>query len=320
MNFRSPADSGNPIHPISLLVVSCDKYSDLWKPFFELFRVQWPNCPYPLFLGTNRKIYPGGYVTSLPIGEDISWASGVLRMLDRIDAQHVILFLEDFLIRLPVDTSAIERYVEIAVKENVGCLRLFPYPPPSRHLPDYVDVGSILPGDLYRVSTQAAIWRVDTLRRLLIPGFTAWDFELTGSQLSNALPDAFWSVWEPALAYLNGVERGKWRPQGLSLCREANVEVDLTARSVLTEEDITAYQEKLGIEKLKHEALEHFMAGRRIRGLGSAIRHLFRQPFALPLWGIVLFGLLGPSPLAWLKSKHFRARIERYYKKWGNEH
>jgi hypothetical protein len=30
---------------IAIPVVSCDKYSDLWQPFFALFDRFWPDCP-----------------------------------------------------------------------------------------------------------------------------------------------------------------------------------------------------------------------------------------------------------------------------------
>jgi len=37
----------------SILIPSCDKYSDLWRPFFTLFWRHWPDCPFPVYLGSN---------------------------------------------------------------------------------------------------------------------------------------------------------------------------------------------------------------------------------------------------------------------------
>ena len=37
----------------SILVVSCDRYRDLWTPFFTLFQRYWPDCDMPVYLGTN---------------------------------------------------------------------------------------------------------------------------------------------------------------------------------------------------------------------------------------------------------------------------
>ena len=35
---------------LTILVTSCDKYSDLWIPFIKLFRKFWSDCPYKLVL------------------------------------------------------------------------------------------------------------------------------------------------------------------------------------------------------------------------------------------------------------------------------
>ena len=34
----------------AILIVSCDKYSDLWDPFFKLFFKFWPDCPFNIYL------------------------------------------------------------------------------------------------------------------------------------------------------------------------------------------------------------------------------------------------------------------------------
>ena len=34
----------------AILILSCDKFSDLWKPFFDLFWKYWPDCPYNVYL------------------------------------------------------------------------------------------------------------------------------------------------------------------------------------------------------------------------------------------------------------------------------
>ena len=39
---------------ISVLIYSCDSYSDVWKPFFTLFWRYW-NCEYPVYLATETK-------------------------------------------------------------------------------------------------------------------------------------------------------------------------------------------------------------------------------------------------------------------------
>lgn len=81
---------------ISVLIVSCDKYSDLWKPFFTLFWRYWPNSSFKVYLGSNYLVYKDSRVKTIAIGEDKSWSQGLLDMVSRIDTPFIILMLEDF--------------------------------------------------------------------------------------------------------------------------------------------------------------------------------------------------------------------------------
>ena len=39
----------------AILVASCDRYSDLWGPFFGVLAKRWPDCPLPIYLGMNHR-------------------------------------------------------------------------------------------------------------------------------------------------------------------------------------------------------------------------------------------------------------------------
>jgi glycosyltransferase involved in cell wall biosynthesis len=52
-------------------------------------------------------------------------------------------------------------------------------------------------------------------------------------------------------------------------------------------------------------ATANFLAGRRTEGLWFAARCLVKRPFSLKVAAVVAFGLLGPRPLAWLKSRMY---------------
>lgn len=223
---------------IPILIISCDKYADVWTPFFQIFNQRWSDCPFQIYIGSNHKVRDDAKVTTLAIGDDKSWADSVRKMIDRLPGDYAILLLEDFLFTDTVDTARVRRLVDIAEQEQLGCLRLSPHPAPTKKLERYSELGEIEYGADYRVSTQGAIWRLSTLRKLLHPSFSAWQFEQMGSPLSDHYPDKFWSVWEPALVYRHGVERGKWMEQGLDICRRAGVTVDLQARPKMGEQDL----------------------------------------------------------------------------------
>lgn len=299
---------------LPVLVVSCDRYADLWRPFFQLFWRRWPDAG-PVYLGSNVATSDDPRVLPLRVGEDVTWAASLRSMLDRIPGDYVILMLEDFLLMRPVDNQRIERLADIAIVERLGCLRLYSIFPPANDVPSYPELGSFVPGDSWRITAQAAIWRIATLRALLVPGFSAWDFELVGSQMSDFMTDRIWGVKEPALVYDHAVEKGRWRPQGLAICRDAGIEVDLARRGAFTEAELEQH-ERSGVAAAawairKTEAIRRFREGRRAAGLGDVWWCLRRRPASLQLWAIAAAGALGPRPMAWLQRLHLRLKVAR---------
>lgn len=298
---------------LPVLVVSCDRYRDLWRPFFELFWRRWPDCPGPVFLGSNFERYDDPRVETLRVGADVNWAAGVTSMLDRIGGEYVIVMLEDFLLMERVDNARIERLAEIAASERLGCLRLYSIFPPETVVVQYPELGSFAPGEKWRITAQAAIWRVETLRRLLVPGFTAWDFELLGSQMSDYMPDRIWGVMQPVLVYDQAVEKGRWRPQGLAICEAAGIGVDLEKRGAFSMAELEQHEQSgmasAEFAARKTQAVAHLRQGRRAAGLRDLRWCLTRQPTSAQLWAIAAAGLIGPAALSLLQRMHVRVKV-----------
>ena len=79
-----------------ILILSCDKYNDLWGPFFTLFWQYWPDHSFKVYLGSNLLVYNDPRVKTIDIGEDNNWSHGLLKILELIDTPYIILMLEDF--------------------------------------------------------------------------------------------------------------------------------------------------------------------------------------------------------------------------------
>lgn len=217
----------------TLLVASCDAYSDLWEPYFALISRYWPDCPFPIALITENKRPNLGRVRALHLGQGLDWSSLLLRALDAVSTPYVLLSLEDFFLRRTVDTQRVIALLDALKRENLNMLRLIPRPgPKGRRLKGLY--GGIAPHTPYRVSTQAALWRVTVLRQLLLPGESAWQFEVNGSKRSS-LYQGFASVWDAAIPYRHHVvERGRWFPWAAFRFRRLQIGVDLKARPVMS--------------------------------------------------------------------------------------
>ena len=56
-------------------------------------------------------------------------------------------------------------------------------------------------------------------------------------------------------------------------------------------------------------AAQHFLAGDRSKGIRYSRRFLRRHPFSIRVWLVLVFGLLGPRQLSWLRALRYRIKL-----------
>lgn len=225
---------------LAVVVLSCDKYGDVWNPFFTLFFRYWPDCPFDIFLVTNFLSYNDPRVKTISVGEDVDWSTNVRAALQKIPHRYLMILMEDYLLTTQVDTVAIGRLLDYMRNHQTGYLRLFPSPGPARvtDMVDDLEIGVIEPGEPYRVSLQAAIWDKQIVEELIVIGESAWDFEIQGTERSSRLNSPFLSIARSAFDRLpfsyfcTGVVKGYWLREAVDLCRRQGIIIDTRARPV----------------------------------------------------------------------------------------
>lgn len=305
-----------------LLVVSCDGYADAWPFFFDLLDVYWRDCPFPKVLGSNHLSLERESVTTITIGTDRSWSSNVVKMLDRVEemytgADYVLLFLEDFFLKETVNTARILELVRIARSHEVGCLRLASGEPialpPSTRLPGLPELGVLGSGEPYRITLQASIWRISTLRKLLSPGLSPWEFEQIGTQLSETFDAKLWAVTSPTINYDHAIEKGKWKPAGLQILKQAGLSPGDLRRQTFSNEQLAAHYAAVVVEsELTHyrsAALRSFLAGQRREGLRCIYRHLRNFAPKPSDVGLGVAGVLGRAATRVALGFYVKARL-----------
>ncbi len=221
----SPDAFGAP--DVAMLVVSCDRYGDLWDPFFAFLSRYWPDCPFPVFLLTNFSDWSREGVTTLRMGPDISWSDSLQAAVQRLGVPYVLTIQDDFLLEAPVSSGAIVAAVNALRGRGGAYLRLVPSAMPSwRRIrrPSPV-MTTIHPHTPYRISNQASVWSSEALLRLLRPGESPWEMEVHGSERSSEDMATYFSATAPLLRYHGhgAVIRGKWSRRAARRCRQAGV-------------------------------------------------------------------------------------------------
>jgi hypothetical protein len=218
----------------SVLVVSCDRYRDLWKPFFHLFSKYWPDCRFPLYLGANFLSVEHPGVISLHAGEDKSWSMNLRFFLQQIPSEYVLLLLEDFFLDQQVNSGIIENHLNSLHKLGGTVLRLFPNPPFDYALTGQQGLGGLHSLAPYRISLQAALWNKAKLQQLIRDAESSWEFELNGTKRSRTEARGYYCVKLPALHYQHVVERGEWFREAARRYGSQQIGCDMTARPVMT--------------------------------------------------------------------------------------
>ena len=81
---------------LSILVLSCDNYSDLWDDFFNLRDKFWPDCEYRWYVVTETKDYKRNNVEVIKCGKELNWAGRFRKAVQSLDSPLVGVFLEDY--------------------------------------------------------------------------------------------------------------------------------------------------------------------------------------------------------------------------------
>ena len=206
----------------AIVILSCDKYSDLWEPFFFLFWKNWKDCPYPIYLGSNSIGYDDNRVSTIFAEEDPNWSSTCKRILNDVPYKHIFLWLEDLFVIEPVHTERFRDAVKFM--KMVGAKHIHARSLPA---PDSIDergFGIYQKGMPYRVNV-AGLWEKEYLVNLLIDGEDPWRFEIMGSYRS-AFDDGFYCADPPLLTWLNTVEKGFLLRHAVKYCRRYNVKIN----------------------------------------------------------------------------------------------
>ncbi len=207
---------------LSILVMSCDKYSGIWNDFFNLKEKYWPDCPYTTYLATDSKEFRRKGVNVIHFGNIREWSKCVRETVMRIETPYVCLWLEDALIYETIDTDVWESDIKYIMENKVDyfCVEI-----KRRFKPDEMKqiaphIRVIDPHQRYGVDTAVAIWEKNFFLDKLQKDCNAWQFEV--DRCSEAATEegikglTLYDDRHPAnVSPIEVLRRGELRPQAI---------------------------------------------------------------------------------------------------------
>jgi hypothetical protein len=221
---------------MSLLVMSCDRYADLWNPMSDCLKRFWPDCPYEILLSTeslnpapetafHRVIHSGS----------TAWSGRLLDSLNAIETPYTMLLLDDLWPCQSISTAAIEQILNLMERDAIGDVHLRNEGTDQRDYEKDSAYRVYTSGAPYRISASASVWNTAFLKSVLRPEESAWEFERIGSYREEALELPVLVCKNSPLSVVcdsGAVEQGKWEPRALAFAKEQGILVDSTKRPV----------------------------------------------------------------------------------------
>lgn len=210
---------------IAILVISCDKYSDLWEPCVNIFNKTWPDCPYDKYIATNIKEFNYKGFSNILMGEDKSWSFGLKYVLAKLQEQYEYVFtlLEDYYFIEQIDNEYMIRMFDSFVQADGNFLSLFKLPSRLKPYNDYF--GELENNIPYRQSCVFTLWKIKTLNEILKDEENAWEFEKIGVVRGFRYEKFFGTFLNYKV--INVVIKGKLVPKDYGILKSILPEVDL---------------------------------------------------------------------------------------------
>lgn len=232
----------------TILINSCDAFSDVWDLFFAGLKYQWSECMYPLMLNTESKDYLENTNVkvchfSVP-GKKDCWGKRYKNALKNIDTPYVMPLLEDFVIKEKFEGEALLETVMdyMDADPTIGVFYLYKHPYVKQEKTEYEGFGILPDNAKYKLTTAVGIWRKEYLDKCIKGIESPWEWEEYASKRA-------WRFHEKEYAMLEGekepyifpyggvIRRGLWHTETPELAQKYNVDIDFNVRGFMDVND-----------------------------------------------------------------------------------
>lgn len=269
---------------LSILVLSCDKYRDLWLDFFRIRDVYWPDSDFDWYLITESSPFEYNDVKVIHTGKNLNWTGRLKYALERIPSDYIGWYLDDFYISKTVDNSLIHQLVNKMDVEKIDHINvsdvfdsLVKMPEPhnyhDRHL-------LIIPSHKkYGISTASALWNKEYLLKLLgDEDKNAWQFEIDLCKLAiskDGLPGTILCDERKPfnVTPVPVVIQGKYYPKSIKFFKDKGIDLTIGERGLMSNKDVFVYDVNTYIRTILRS---HPMISRYIKWVAQ---NIFRVKF-----------------------------------------
>ena len=181
---------------LTIVVNTCDDYSDVLEVFFHAFQKWWPDCPYPIVINTESQQYTPLFPARVHVSQSNDsyddWGGRLLETLSEIESEFVLMVYDDFILEENVDTNQIHKaLLLLKAQEHNAVTYLINTSLPLMSNDDKSLFVPIEDGVECRLNSAPGIWRRRVLMSYTSPGDNPWAWEVFGT----------YKTWGDGLSY-----------------------------------------------------------------------------------------------------------------------
>ncbi len=231
MGMEKSVSASPKLTDVTIVVSSCDKYGDLWDPFFKLLFRYWPslktyNKGIPIILISNERDFTVDGVQTYKTGKDAGWSSNMLKVLKSVKTKYILYFQEDYLMSGPVNEKRLQYLIQKMKEQNIATIEINKGSYYKGQIPYPKIKGVIRKGDKddFRASLQSGLWDTKVFQGLLKEKESAWVFESEGTERSKILKDPFLIVSEEfPVVFVNACHLGFLEKSAVSFLKKEGI-------------------------------------------------------------------------------------------------
>jgi hypothetical protein len=166
---------------LSILISSCDKFSDLWDENIKAFKRYWKDNPCETYLVTDAKTEWFNSIVKVIVAEgENNFPLRIKYALDSITTPYVLVTLDDYFLIRHVDNEKISYLLDRMENEKIQYLSLY-----NRRITKeskYKPLKELTPIDLtrkYAITLYPAIWNVNFLKKTVKDNLSPWLYEVS---------------------------------------------------------------------------------------------------------------------------------------------
>ena len=167
---------------LTLLIMSCDNFSDLWDGQIKQIEKFWKEHPKKIILVSDKKtLKQYSNVKIIALNIEMEWSERLNWALKEIKTEYVFFTLDDYYLIDNVKNDILNTYVDLMEKESYDYIRLRKRrkKDTEESIDNYYKLRNLNPDSNYAINFYAGLWKKDFLDYCSLKHKNAWQLEVS---------------------------------------------------------------------------------------------------------------------------------------------